>query len=147
MQHSPTLMNGISDKYHDCKGGISYQYATQTRQCFRPTNNTITTTMSRVHSGYKTVTKTLRERFFMITDWLQKQRQGARLVSSTLSTETGRIAYDITYQVDESYPTTGWHHNDNEARLRTAGCLSQPAICTSGRSTRTIAGVPVTEAC
>ncbi|MGF1884070.1 conjugal transfer protein TraN [Vibrio splendidus] len=59
VQHSPTLMNGISDKYHDCKGGISYQYATQTRQCIRPTNAPIVCKAAFVQTGAKPSTATV----------------------------------------------------------------------------------------
>ncbi|MEZ9698829.1 conjugal transfer protein TraN [Vibrio sp. 10N.261.46.E12] len=63
VQYSPTLINGISDKYHDCTGGISYQYVTNNRQCIKPTNSTVQTTMSRIHTSNtvnkNTVTRTL----------------------------------------------------------------------------------------
>ncbi|WP_157939179.1 conjugal transfer protein TraN [Vibrio lentus] len=149
VQYSPTLINGISDKYHDCTGGISYQYVTNNRQCIRATNQTINTTLSRVHSGFKTITKTKTERIRVWNGWPSADDlpQGARLISSKFPMENGRMVWDATYQIDESYPTTSWRHNHNEAGLRTAGCWSQPAVCTSGRSTRTIAGVRVTESC
>ncbi|MFA0077388.1 conjugal transfer protein TraN, partial [Vibrio artabrorum] len=227
VQHSPTLMNGISDKYHDCKGGGSYQYATQTRQCFRATNNAITTTMSRVHTGNTTQTRTLTlhpnfgnetYRFSLpvssavitkvvfkldggryisswsggrhdhgsstpacravtltfnhhalgsmggggsVLTWDRTYRLNLALSSSsvTLSLLYKHACEDkmsrlmgstpatvaLTYQT--TTPVTGWKTNSHDTQLRAAGCSPRPMVCTRHHETRTIAGVPVTEAC
>lgn len=51
-KNAATLANGVSDKYHDCKGGVAYTYPTRSATCIIPTHAPIACTLKRVVAGH-----------------------------------------------------------------------------------------------